>query len=224
MGKITILESTTKNPISLMGERAGVCWGSDVTDPKKNYTRGLDCLASGHGRVLEFVNVEMILDGYSARVIREWYTHLGGNPTRLQESTRYVNYENFEYVLPPKIAKNEEAKALYEETMRSISEAAGKLETVYGIPREDAALLLPLGMTTKIIDKRNVRNLIDMSNQRLCTRAYWEYRQLMHDIMEALSAVSDEWTELVKGYFVPKCELTGWCPEKKSCGRKPKKP
>ena len=223
MGKVTILESTTRNPISLMGERAGVCWGSDISDAKKNYKRGLDCLSSGHGRVLEFVNVEMVLSGYSARVIREWYTHLGGAPTRLQASTRYINYENFEYIVPPKVAKNEAAKALYEETMKKITEAAQTLEQELGIPREDAALLLPLGMTTTIVDKRNVRNLIDMSHQRLCTRAYWEYRELMRDIMEALSAVSEEWTELVSKYFVPKCELTGFCPEKKSCGRRPKK-
>ena len=76
MGKITILEETTKNPITLMGKRAGVCWGADITDDAKNYKRGLDCLVSGHGRVMEYVNVEMVLDGYSARVIREWYTHL----------------------------------------------------------------------------------------------------------------------------------------------------
>ena len=90
MGKITILPETTKNPITLMGQRAGVCWGANVEDAEKNYKRGLDCLSSGHGRVMEYVNVEMIIDGYSARVIREWYTHLGGAPTRLQASTSAV--------------------------------------------------------------------------------------------------------------------------------------
>ena len=30
MGKITILPETTKNPISLIGQRAGVCYGSDT--------------------------------------------------------------------------------------------------------------------------------------------------------------------------------------------------
>ena len=95
MGTVTILEETTKNPISLMGQRAGVCWGADVSNQDKNYKRGLDCMKSGHGRVLEYVNVEMIIDGYSARVIREWYTHIGGAPTRLQASTRYINYNDF---------------------------------------------------------------------------------------------------------------------------------
>ena len=76
MGTVTIIKETTKNPIMLMGERAGVCWGANIEDAEKNYARGLDCLKSGHGRVMEYVNVEMIIDGYSARVIREWYTHL----------------------------------------------------------------------------------------------------------------------------------------------------
>ena len=88
---ITILKETPKNPITLMGERAGVCWGADTDNKEKNYKRGLECIKSGHHRVLEYVNVEMILDGYSARVIREWYTHIGGAPTRLQASTRYIN-------------------------------------------------------------------------------------------------------------------------------------
>ena len=102
---ITILEETTKNPITLMGARAGVCWGADIADNEKNYNRGLDCIKSGHGRVMEYVNVEMVIDGYSARVIREWYTHIGGAPTRLQASTRYINYKTFDIVVPPSVAK-----------------------------------------------------------------------------------------------------------------------
>lgn len=220
---ITIIKETTKNPITLMGQRAGVCWGADITDDDRNYERGLDCIRSGHHRVMEYVNVEMILDGYSARVIREWYTHLGGAPTRLQASTRYINYKNFSYVMPPKIAANEEAKKKYEEVMNTIAESCNWLETECGMPREDAAMLLPLGMTTKIVDKRNVRNLIEMSHQRLCTRAYWEYRGLMKDIMEALSGYSEEWKYLVDHYFKPKCEVQGYCTEKKCCGRMPYK-
>ena len=46
MGTITILPETTKNPITLMGQRAGVCWGGNVEDPEKNYKRGMDCIIS----------------------------------------------------------------------------------------------------------------------------------------------------------------------------------
>ena len=222
MAKIIIIEETTKNPITLMGQRAGVCWGANIEDAEKNYKRGLDCIVSGHGRVLEYVNVEMILDGYSARVIREWYTHIGGAPTRLQASTRYIKYEDFKYVLPHTVAKDEKAKQIYEDTMKAIADAASKLENECGIPREDAAMLLPLGMETKVVDKRNLRSLIEMSHQRMCTRAFWEYRELMRDLCNALREYSTEWAYLVDNYFMPKCEVSGYCTEKKSCGRKPR--
>lgn len=222
MSSVTIIEETTKNPITLMGKRAGVCWGGDIEDNEKNYKRGLDCLISGHDRVMEYVNVELILDGYSARVIREWYTHIAGGPTRLQASTRYVKYDNFEYVTPNTVKANPEALKIYEDTMKTIADSCMKLENEFGIPREDAAMMLPLGMSTRIVDKRNLRSLVDMSHQRMCTRAFWEYRQLMKDLCDALKAYSDEWAYIVDNYFMPKCELAGFCTEKKSCGRKPK--
>lgn len=224
MGTIQVLKETTKHPITLMGERAGVCWNADISDDNKNYKRGLDCLKSGHGRVMEYVNVEMVIDGYSARVIREWYTHIGSMPTRLQASTRYINYSDFDCIVPKSIKNNKDNDAwvLYAETVNTIKENCKKLSEI-GIPREDIAMLLPLGMTTKIVDKRNLRNLVDMSHQRMCTRAYWEYRQMFQDICKALSEVSEEWEYIVRHYFLPKCEVTGFCTENKCCGRKPRK-
>ena len=216
--KVIILPETTKNPISLIGERAGICWGADTTDKVKNYNRGLDCIIANHGRTLEYVNIEMVLDGYSARVIREWYTHIGGAPTRLQASTRYIDYGEFEYVIPPKIANNEDALWLYKNIMTATSCMMEKLEEL-NIPREDIAMLLPLGMTTKIVDKRNLRNLIDMSRQRMCTRAYWEFRKLFDDICDALKDYSEEWKLIINNLMMPKCEAIGYCPEKHSCGR-----
>ena len=196
MGKITILPETTKDPISLMGRRAGICWGADVSDEKKNFERGLDCIKSNHGRVMEYVNVETVIDGYSARVIREWYTHLGGAPTRLQASTRYIDYNDFDYIMPKTIQNEIPAEEVYEKAMVDIQNAAKKLEKL-NVPREDIALLLPLGMTTKIVDKRNVRNIMDMSRQRMCSRAYWEYRQMFNDYIGALSKYSPEWNTLI---------------------------
>ena len=221
MGKITILPETTKNPISLIGERAGVCWNADTSDREKNYKRGMDCILANHGRTLEFVNVEMIIDGYSARVIREWYTHIGSMPTRLQASTRYIDYEDksFSYICPPSILNNEEGSKIYFDAMDNIQESLRKLSAL-DLPREDVAMLLPLGMTTKIVDRRNLRNLVDMSHQRMCTRAYWEYRQLFNDICNALREYSDEWRWIVDNLFKPKCDVFGYCTEKKSCGRK----
>ena len=221
MGNIVILPETTKQPITLIGMRAGVCWGGDTQDAEKNYKRGMDCITANHGRTLEYVNVEMILDGYSARVIREWYTHIGGAPTRLQSSTRYINYQKgFDYVVPPSVKKDAQANEAYVQAMEGILSSLQKLEE-FGIAREDSAMLLPLGMATRIVDKRNLRSLVDMSRQRMCTRAYWEYRELFADLSGALRAYSEEWKWIVENLFMPKCEAAGYCTEKKSCGRMP---
>ena len=223
MGKITIQSETTIDPISLIGREAGVCWGADIDNEEINYKRGIDCLVSGHGRTWEYPQVYMILDGYSARVIRELYTHIGGGPTRLQASTRYINYEEgFAYVVPPAIANNEEANKIYLHAMDEITAAMQQLEAL-NIPREDCAMLLPLGMESKVVLRTNLRNLIDMAHQRLCTRAYWEYRRLMSDMMKELSDYSEEWKYLADHYFVAKCDAVGYCTEKKSCGKMPKR-
>lgn len=221
MGKITILPETTIDPISLMGRRAGICWGADITDSEKNYKRGLDCIKSNHGRAFEFVNIEAIIEGYSARVIREWYTHIGGSPTRLQSSTRYINYDNFEYIMP-KTVQTKEQKAWYNNAIDTISQTLKSLEES-GVKREDIAMLLPLGMTTKIVDKRNVRNVISMTEQRMCSRAYWEYRELFNEYIKQLKLYSEEWATLIPMVMKPKCDVLGYCPEKYSCGRKPQK-
>jgi len=222
MGKVTIHKQTTNAPISLIGEMAGVCWGADTTDLAKNYKRGISCLEAQHGRTFEFPDVYMTLDGYSARVIREWYTHIGGSPTRLQASTRYIDYGSFEFVVPPSIDGDAEANYLYYEAMRNTQDTLLQLIDL-GIPREDAAMLLPQGMQTKIVCKHNLRNLIDMSHQRMCTRAYHEYRRLFGDVCKALSDYSEEWAYLVEHYFIPKCEYMGFCKEAKSCGRAPRR-
>lgn len=219
MGKIIIQEHTTKNPISLIGEEAGVCWGADTSNQEKNYKRGLDCLNANHGRTIEFPSVYAIIDGYSARVIRELYTHIGGAPTRLQASTRYINYQKgFDYIVPHSIAEDPAAASAYEAAMDVILKQLQTLEEL-NIPKEDSAMLLPLGMSTKIVCKFNPRTLIDMSHQRECTRAYWEFRELFADWKESLSNYSDEWKTLIELTFKPKCELYEKCTETYGCGR-----
>lgn len=224
MGTIKILPETTKNPITLMGTRAGICWGADVFDNEKNYKRGMDCIKSNHGRVMEYPNVEMIIDGYSARVIREWYVHIGGMPSRLQSSTRYIDYskKGFDYVTPVSIRNNNAANVKWNALMKHIQTECASLENDYSIPKEDVANALPLGMTTKIVDKRNLRSLVDMSRVRMCSRAYIEYRRMFNDICNALREYSDEWEWIVDNLFHAKCDEVGYCTEAKSCGRRPK--
>ena len=224
MGKITILKETSRNPIQLIGKMSGICYGSNIEDNEKNYKRGIDCLKNNHGRTLESVDVYMILDGYSAKTVREFYTHIGGAPMRLQSSTRYIDYakKGLPCVVPPKIAANKDANRLYLDTIETIHSAARRLEEEFGATKEDASMLFPLAMVSKFVVKCNLRMLIDMSHQRMCTRAFWEYRNLMNDLCNALEAIDEEWAYIIDNFMEPKCELTGTCPETFGCGRYPK--
>lgn len=223
-GRVIILSETTDEPISLIGQMAGICYGTDTTSEEKNYKRGLDCIRSNHGRALEFVQIYMIIDHYSARVLREFGRHVGGLPTYLQASTRYIDYTNFNYITPPSIDNIPEAKKIYDELMKKTSETAHLLSELQ-IPKEDIGMIYPLAMESKEVYRTNLRALIDMAKVRKCTRAYWEYRNLFNEIEKSLSIYSEQWKYLIEEekIFKIKCEILGVCEEKQSCGRYPKR-
>lgn len=225
---IDVFDTTDRFPLQKMGRFAGVCWNAPVDDAARNVARAKECIKSGHGRVMEAVDVEMCISGYSARAIREYYTHIGGGPTRLQESTRYVNCEQFDYFVPPTVlssgkgrtACDESAEQIYRGCMDVIRQKYAELLDA-GVSREDAANVLPLGMMTRIVDKRNLRNLVNLMNQRLCSRAYVEIRALAGEIRSSLASLSDEWAWISENLLVPKCEASGFCSERNGCGRRP---
>lgn len=220
--KITLLDGTTEYPLSKIGQCAGICWNSPTDDKEKNVKRAIECIKSGHGRVMEYVDIEFVLNEASARMMRELYTHIGGDPTRLQSSTRYVDATNFSYFTPPKIEADVGIKAIYDKAMTDIANAYTALVGV-GIPKEDAANILPLGMNSKMVMKCNLRMLENLMNQRLCTRAYHEIRKFANELKKLLAEKNTEWKWIADNLFVPKCEKTGYCIEAKCCGRKPKK-
>ena len=55
--------------------------------------------------------------------------------------------EAFDYIIPDSIANNPDALEDYNEAMNDIAATIRRIEG-FGIPREDSAMLLPLGMTT----------------------------------------------------------------------------
>ncbi|WP_318677397.1 FAD-dependent thymidylate synthase [Treponema sp.] len=215
---ITILPQTDKEPLNTIGYCAGVCWNSPVEDKEKNIKRAKSCIKSGHTRTAEYPDVFCVIEGYSARAIRELYTHIVGT-TRLQSSTRYVDAKtmdvNEEFYYP----FEDEAKDVYKEGLTNIMQTYQKLEEL-GAPKEDAANILPLGMDTKIVWKINLRALMHFMNLRLCSRAYKEIRALSMELKEKLRVLSPEWEWICDELFVPKCEAIGYCDEEHTCGRK----
>lgn len=215
----------TETPLSDMGVAAGTCWHANVTDLAKNVKRAMDCIESGHGRVMEYPDVTLLVDGYSARCIRELYTHIIGT-TRLQESTRYVDCENFQFYNP--FPEGSEQRTLYEKEMENIRKTYIDLLNA-GASKEDAANILPLGMFTSIVWKINLRAIEHFAAKRMCSRAYKEIRNLAKDLKKTLSEYSEEWKQAVSVVMVPECEKYKYinpnfcfCAEKSSCGKYPK--
>ena len=185
---IQILNTTTKQPISIIGHNAGVCYNSDIKDSVKNYNRGYKCIKEGHGEMVEYPIVSFIADGYSARLMRQMFRHRVS--TKSQSSTRYVNYDNFNYYTPKSISDNELAFRIYTDTMEVIRKNYDRLINLY-IDKEDVANILPLGMNTKVVFQCNLRELIHICNLRLCSRAYIEAQQLCKDLIEELRKYDD---------------------------------
>lgn len=205
----------TKKPLTLMGEVASRCWDS-TPSPQI----GIDCIESNHGRILEYPDITVEISDYSARCIRELYTHIIGT-SRTQQSTRYVNMNSFDYYIPDSIANNKQAKEIYDKCMANIMKSYSMLREL-GTPKEDCANLLPLGSDTKVVLKINARAILHMAELRLCNRALKEYRELMNELLNTISNLDDEWAKIIS-YAKPKCEILGYCNEKKSCGKYPQK-
>lgn len=222
MGKVIILPETIKNPLSFMGRVAGIAYDSDTSSQEKNRNRGLNCVRAGHGRMWEFCDIFMQIEGYSVRVMREFMRHVGDGLTAIQRSTRYVDESNFEYYMPKSIDADLEKRHVYKEMMDTLNQFYDGLLKI-GVSKEDAANVLPLGMDTVVIVKHNARTMIDMAAVRLCARAYEEYRELMKDIIIALGEYSAEWNTIVAEFFKCKCDKLGWCEEEYSCGKYPSK-
>lgn len=227
--KIELLDGTTENPLQKMGKRAGICWNAPLDDKEKNIKRAISCIKAGHGRVMEYVDVELVISDVSARCLRELYTHIGGAPTRLQASTRYISEESgFDYYTPPKIENNMGCKHMFTEGMGTIQKVYnGLLEE--GMTKEDAANVLPLGMMSKMVWKVNLRTLINFCQQRSCTRALKEIRDLTKEIVSLLGSKNEEWNWIAENLLVPKCEQYKYinesfcfCTEQQCCGKHPK--
>ena len=216
--KVAIDYHTPTDPYTLMGIMGNVCLSEyDPNLPLERYDKiATQCVTQNHGRVIEFPDVYFIIDG-SAKMMRELYTHIIG-VSRLQQSTRYSKHEDepFDFFVPPTVSLSEEALELYENCCKTIGDTITKIKEL-GIPHEDATMLLPIGYMSEMVLKCTARSLINLSNQRLCNKAYHEIRVVLIKMLVNLALYSDQWKKLIIEIGKPKCFMCGGCPENKPC-------
>lgn len=210
------LTRVTYNPIDAVEEAACNCYDSKPTGGKIMKS----CYKSGHHAVLEFADFTFHISGVSRALTHQLVRHRLASYA--QRSQRYCSEDNFDYVVPNSIKSNKGAFEEYTELMDTITDVYRLLQEM-GIPNEDARYVLPNACETTIEVKMNGRALIHFFNERLCTRAQWEIRQMAILMKKCVEEHDEQCAEFAK-LFVPKCEAhlgTPFCTEHSTCGRHP---
>jgi thymidylate synthase (FAD) len=118
-----------------------------------------------------------------------------------QESQRYVDLSSPEFVIPPSVAEDPEARMIWDEFMGSVTETYQRLRKL-GVRKEDARFVLPNATATRIIVTMNFRSLRHFFSVRCDKAAQWEIRALALEMLRkvyplAPSVFADVYREFI---------------------------
>lgn len=185
------LIQATANPIETIAAIASICYDSNPKNPM-----GLvkHLYKNGHLSVMEHIYFTFKIEGISRACSHQLVRHRHCSFT--QRSQRYCSEDGFRVVEPPSIERIDE-KYGYCDLMDYIDRNYEELQAL-GVPNEDARYLLPNACETSLYLSCNLRELIHIANERLCTRAQWEIRELVKQMV----ALVDPQLQFM---LVPKC-------------------
>ena len=189
--KVTLLQATP-NPIKTIATIASICYDSD---PKNLLGLVKHLYKNGHHSVFEHIYFTFKIEGISRACSHQLVRHRHCSFT--QRSQRYCSEIGREVVVPPSV-EDAFCYPIYMDEIMDISATYNNL-IGDGVPKEDARYLLPNACTTDLYLSCNLRELIHIANERLCTRAQWEIREL---VKRMVSLVDPE----LKFMLVPKCQ------------------
>ncbi|KAB2951433.1 FAD-dependent thymidylate synthase [Heliorestis acidaminivorans] len=209
----------TPEPERTVAAAARLCYSSqdphkllDGMNEEKAVALVSKLTAMGHFSPFEHVSFTFAINGISRATSHQLVRHRIASYS--QRSQRYVGEENFDYVIPPSIARNEVLRDKYETLMAEIAQVYAQLAS--SVPAEDARYVLPNACETAIVCTFNTRSLYNLLAHRLCLRAQWEIRNVAEKMLEQVRAVAPT----LFAEAGASCETTGICPEGSySCGR-----
>jgi thymidylate synthase (FAD) len=186
------LIQSTPAPIETIAEIASICYDSDPKNPVKLVEH---LYKNGHHSVFEHIYFTFKIEGISRACSHQLVRHRHCSFT--QRSQRYCSEDGFGVVEPETIAKVDE-KHGYFNFMDEVEKHYDELQAL-GVPNEDARYVLPNACETSLYLSCNLRELIHIANERLCTRAQWEIRELVKQMV----ALVDSSLHFM---LVPKCK------------------
>ena len=189
--KVTLVQATP-NPVETIAQIASICYDSDP----KNYMGLVKHLyAGGHHSVFEHIYFTFKIEGISRACSHQLVRHRHCSFT--QRSQRYCSEDGFDMVKPATM-DNFSYPYWYEQFAECIRTGYNGLQRE-GVPNEDARYILPNGCATSLYLSCNLRELIHMANERLCTRAQWEIRDLVREMCRLVDPQ-------LQFMLVPKCK------------------
>ncbi|MCX7679125.1 MAG: FAD-dependent thymidylate synthase [Spirochaetes bacterium] len=152
---------------------------SDGTE--KNFIR--NCIKNGHLSILEHASATFRIQGASRAFTHQLVRHRIASYS--QQSQRYVDEQEFHYIVPPEIEKNEEALALFRAFIEHSRATYKKLREL-GIKKEDARFVLPNALESQIVFSANFRELRFIFTLRLHPSAQWEIRRVCLEMLKIM--------------------------------------
>ena len=216
--KVTLV-AYTPDPDKVCSMAARTCTSHSCPMIDSNVGTLRHALASGHESVAEHAAFTFQVEGISRACSHQLVRHRLASYS--QQSQRYVNMGGFEYVTPESISRRRDRDSdpyFYLQEYEYLMEAISKLHKGMvdaGIPEEDARYILPNACCTNITITMNARELRHFFEERCCTRAQWEIRELAEKMLDEVKKVAPVLFENVGS----KCLRLGYCPEVKGCGR-----
>lgn len=242
MAKVFLL-AHTPNPEYTVAAAAKLCYSSatitgltdNLTDEKAaSFVEMLSEI--GHESPIEHASFTFGIEGVSRSLLAQITRHRIASYS--VKSQRYVAEGSFEYVIPPEIEENAEAKALYIEAMEDDQRKYDRLTEILKAKHikeflaegkdektanrlaekkaiEDARFVLPNACETKMVVTMNARSLMNFFRHRCCNRAQWEIRDVADKMLALVKEVAPELFKKAG----PPC-VSGACPEgKMTCGK-----
>ncbi len=229
-------EKTVAAAAKLCYSPAGIDTVMDGLTPEK--TRSFLTMLGdlGHESPIEHASFTFGIEGVSRSLLAQITRHRIASYS--VQSQRYVKEASFEYVLPPQIEAEPEAKAEFLRAMDAAQASYERIAAILAQKRkeeylaggmeekaaaraaektaiEDARFVLPNACDTKMMVTMNARSLQNFFRHRCCSRAQWEIRELAKQMLELVLPVAPA----LFARSGPPC-VSGPCPEgKMTCGR-----
>lgn len=140
-------------------------------------------IEEGHYSVLEHASATFRTSGISRAFTHQLVRHRLCSFT--QQSQRYVDESNFNYIEPESMRNNPKAHSIFSEFMDKAKKVYSDLQNL-GIKNEDARFVLPNAVESQIVVTANLREWRHIIGLRGELDAQWEIRKVAIEILRIL--------------------------------------